>query len=190
MRRRTSAITPSVHERGGQAAARPPGALAREGERSIGQNLAMIGALGWTIVTPTLLGIFAGRWLDRAFDAGDLLDVGLLVAGLAVGCAWLEEDTSRMTDRLARRTSAYCARRRRAEPLFGWCSLCAAAPEVSAYVARGRCSSIRRALPRPHRSGAIVSSALAAHRGAAAAGRLSRLSAGAHACLARPRRTA
>ena len=25
----------------------------REGERSLGQNLAMIGALGWTIVTPT-----------------------------------------------------------------------------------------------------------------------------------------
>ena len=37
----------------------------REGERSLGQNLAMIGALGWTIVMPTLIGIFAGRWLDR-----------------------------------------------------------------------------------------------------------------------------
>ena len=34
----------------------------REGERSIGQNLAMIGALGWTIVTPTLIGIFAGAF--------------------------------------------------------------------------------------------------------------------------------
>ena len=40
----------------------------REGERSIGQNLAMIGSLGWTIVTPMLIGIFAGRWLDRFFD--------------------------------------------------------------------------------------------------------------------------
>jgi len=29
----------------------------REGERSIGQNLAMIGALGWTIVTPALVGV-------------------------------------------------------------------------------------------------------------------------------------
>ena len=42
----------------------------REGERSIGQNLRMIGALGWTIVTPTLLGIFAGRWLDLHFGSG------------------------------------------------------------------------------------------------------------------------
>ena len=60
----------------------------REGERSIGQNLAMIGALGWTIVTPTLIGIFAGRWLDRSFGSGIFWTLGLLVAGLALGC-WL-----------------------------------------------------------------------------------------------------
>jgi ATP synthase protein I len=60
----------------------------REGERSIGQNLAMIGALGWTIVTPTLIGIFAGRWLDRAFGSGIFWTLGLLVAGLTLGC-WL-----------------------------------------------------------------------------------------------------
>ena len=58
----------------------------REGERSIGQNLAMIGALGWTIVTPTLIGIFAGRWLDRALGSGIFWTLGLLVAGLAFGC--------------------------------------------------------------------------------------------------------
>jgi ATP synthase protein I len=58
-----------------------------EGERSIGQNLAMIGSLGWTIVTPTLLGIFAGRWLDRTFASGIFWTLGLLVAGLAAGCA-------------------------------------------------------------------------------------------------------
>jgi len=62
----------------------------REGERSLGQNLAMIGALGWTIVVPTLLGIFAGRWLDHCFHSGIFWTLGLLVAGLAAGCtfAW------------------------------------------------------------------------------------------------------
>ena len=62
----------------------------REGERSLGQNLAMIGALGWTIVLPILIGIFAGRWLDRHFDTGIFWTLGLLVAGLAIGCtfAW------------------------------------------------------------------------------------------------------
>jgi ATP synthase protein I len=62
----------------------------RDGERSLGQNLAMIGALGWTIVVPTLLGIFAGRGLDRVFGSGVFWTLGLLVAGLAIGCvmAW------------------------------------------------------------------------------------------------------
>ncbi len=59
----------------------------REGERSLGQNLAMIGALGWTIVAPTLIGMFTGRWLDRHFGTGIFWTLGLLVAGLAIGCA-------------------------------------------------------------------------------------------------------
>jgi ATP synthase protein I len=64
--------------------------LEREGERSIGQNLALIGALGWTIVTPTLIGVFGGRWLDRVFGSGIFWTLGLLVLGLAIGCtlAW------------------------------------------------------------------------------------------------------
>lgn len=60
----------------------------REGERSLGQNLAMIGTLGWTIVLPTLLGIFAGRWLDHRFASGIFWTLGLLVAGLALGCSF------------------------------------------------------------------------------------------------------
>lgn len=59
----------------------------REGERSIAQNLAMIGTLGWMIVTPTLLGLFIGRWLDRTFDSDIFWTLGLLVLGLAIGCA-------------------------------------------------------------------------------------------------------
>ena len=62
----------------------------REGERSIGQNLAMIGVLGWTIVLPTLLGLFASRWLDRQFHMGIFWTLALLVVGLTAGCmlAW------------------------------------------------------------------------------------------------------
>ena len=62
----------------------------REGERSIAQNLALIGTLGWTIVTPILIGIFAGRWLDRTFGSGIFWTLCLLVVGLALGCslAW------------------------------------------------------------------------------------------------------
>ena len=63
---------------------------AREARRSIGQDLALIGVIGWTIVLPTLAGIFAGRWLDRRFASGVFWTLGLLAAGLATGCglAW------------------------------------------------------------------------------------------------------
>lgn len=59
----------------------------REGRRSIGADLALAGVLGWTVVTPTLLGIFTGRWLDRRFHSGIFWTLGLLVAGVSFGCA-------------------------------------------------------------------------------------------------------
>lgn len=60
----------------------------REGERSIGQNLSMIGALGWLIVTPTLLGVLIGRWLDDIFDTGILFSGALIFLGIVLG-SWL-----------------------------------------------------------------------------------------------------
>jgi ATP synthase protein I len=62
----------------------------REGEPSLGRHLAQVGVLGWTIVVPTLIGIFAGRWLDRRFDTGIFWTGPLLMLGLALGCwsAW------------------------------------------------------------------------------------------------------
>jgi ATP synthase protein I len=61
-----------------------------EGERSLWQNLAMVGALGWLIVTPTLLGILLGRWLDSLFGSGITFTGALIVLGVAFGSylAW------------------------------------------------------------------------------------------------------
>ena len=36
----------------------------------------------------TLIGMFVGRWLDRAVDGGIFWTVSLLFAGLCLGC-WL-----------------------------------------------------------------------------------------------------
>ena len=35
-----------------------------EGEPNVARRLGQIGVLGWIVVTPMLIGIFAGRWLD------------------------------------------------------------------------------------------------------------------------------
>lgn len=62
----------------------------RDGEPSVGRRLAQIGVLGWMIVLPMLLGMFAGRWLDGRFNSGVFWTAPLLLAGLALGCwsAW------------------------------------------------------------------------------------------------------
>jgi ATP synthase protein I len=61
-----------------------------EGERSLWQNLSMIGALGWLIVTPTLIGVLLGRWLDSLFDTGIFFSGACIFLGVSMGCylAW------------------------------------------------------------------------------------------------------
>jgi ATP synthase protein I len=61
-----------------------------EGEPSLGRHLAQVGVLGWTIVVPALIGMFAGRWLDRRLGTGIFWTGPLLIAGLSLGCcsAW------------------------------------------------------------------------------------------------------
>jgi ATP synthase protein I len=62
----------------------------REGDPSVARRLAQIGVLGWIIVTPMLIGIFVGRWLDGRFNSGLFWTGPLLVLGVALGCwsAW------------------------------------------------------------------------------------------------------
>lgn len=62
----------------------------REGDPSVARRLAQIGVLGWIIVTPLLIGLFLGRWLDHAFETGLFWTAPLMLAGLALGCwsAW------------------------------------------------------------------------------------------------------
>ncbi len=41
----------------------------REGDPSVSRRLAQIGVLGWIIVVPLLIGVFAGHWLDQKFNS-------------------------------------------------------------------------------------------------------------------------
>lgn len=60
------------------------------GERPLWRNLSMVGALGWLIVTPTLVGIAAGRWLDARLGAGIFWSGAFIMLGAAFGgyLAW------------------------------------------------------------------------------------------------------
>jgi ATP synthase protein I len=62
----------------------------RDGEPNVGRRLAQIGVLGWIVVMPMLIGIFAGRWLDGRFHSGLFWTAPLLILGAALGCwsAW------------------------------------------------------------------------------------------------------
>lgn len=64
------------------------------GERPLWQNLSMIGALGWLIVTPTLIGILIGRWLDARFGTGIFWSGAFIMLGAAFGgyLAWQRID--------------------------------------------------------------------------------------------------
>jgi ATP synthase protein I len=50
--------------------------------RFVGQ----IGVLGWIIVTPMLIGLFIGRWLDHKFGSGIFWSAPLLLVGVVIGC--------------------------------------------------------------------------------------------------------
>ena len=61
-----------------------------ENQPSVAHRLAQIGVLGWIIVTPMLLGVFAGSWLDRRLHSGIFWTAPLMLGGLCLGCwsAW------------------------------------------------------------------------------------------------------
>ncbi|CAK0753329.1 ATP synthase protein I [uncultured Gammaproteobacteria bacterium] len=59
-------------------------------QRTLGQELGMMGALGWLVVTPPLLLAVLGRWLDALLGCGPLITALGLVAGVVIGgrMAW------------------------------------------------------------------------------------------------------
>jgi len=62
----------------------------REGDMSAGRRLAQIGVLGWIFVTPTLAGLFLGRWLDARLGSGLFWTAPFMLLGVCIGgwTAW------------------------------------------------------------------------------------------------------
>ena len=53
-------------------------------------GLGMMGLIGWSIGAPTVLGAVLGLWLDKKHPGASSWTLGLLIAGLCIGCgnAW------------------------------------------------------------------------------------------------------
>lgn len=51
------------------------------------QGLGLVGAVGWMVSLPAVLGALGGRWLDARFASGIFWTLALLILGLALGCA-------------------------------------------------------------------------------------------------------
>lgn len=62
----------------------------KQGERPLWKNLSMVGALGWLIVVPTLIGVFLGRWLDALAGTEVTFSGALTFLGACLGffLAW------------------------------------------------------------------------------------------------------
>lgn len=61
-----------------------------ESEPSVIRFVGQIGVLGWIIVTPALIGLFFGRWIDSRLGSGIFWSAPLLLLGVCIGCwsAW------------------------------------------------------------------------------------------------------
>jgi ATP synthase protein I len=65
-------------------------AVGRERERRARAQRDNRRSIGRDLVVTTLLGVYAGRWLDRRLGTGIAFTLALLLAGLTLGCvlAW------------------------------------------------------------------------------------------------------
>ncbi len=68
----------------------------REGDQGVWSGLGMLGAIGWSVAVPTIVGAMLGRWWDRSHPGGHSWTLVLLVTGLVIGCAnawrWMREE--------------------------------------------------------------------------------------------------
>jgi ATP synthase protein I len=62
----------------------------RAGVNGVWSGLGMLGLIGWSVATPTLLGALLGTWLDKRRPGNHSWTLALLIGGLCIGCmnAW------------------------------------------------------------------------------------------------------
>lgn len=80
----------------------------REKNRSVWFGLGMFGMVGWSIVVPTVVGIFLGVWIDQNWPNQFSWTLMLMLAGLFIGSYnawnWVQKESEiRRRDKMERR---------------------------------------------------------------------------------------
>lgn len=100
--RRTVRPSPPLASEVGASARRALEAR-RRGPPVVWSGLGTMGAVGWSIVVPTLAGAALGAWLDHHRPGAHSLTLALLVAGLSLGCFaawhWVASEQKAMRER-------------------------------------------------------------------------------------------
>lgn len=66
-------------------------------------GFSMFGLVGWSVVTPTLLGALLGHWIDKNYPSDHSWTLALLVAGLMLGSFnawnWVQKESKELQDK-------------------------------------------------------------------------------------------
>jgi ATP synthase protein I len=74
----------------------------RNAAHGVWHGLGMMGLIGWSVATPTVLGAALGLWLDKRYPGPRSWTLTLLIIGLIIGCLiawrWVADEERRMCD--------------------------------------------------------------------------------------------
>ena len=74
----------------------------RNAAHGVWYGLGMMGLIGWSVATPTVLGAALGLWLDKRYPGPHSWTLTLLIIGLITGCLtawrWVADEDRQMRD--------------------------------------------------------------------------------------------
>lgn len=68
----------------------------REKGRAIWMGLGLFGVVGWSVITPIIIGVVLGRWVDKKYTGTVSWTLTFLIIGAVLGCLnawyWIEKE--------------------------------------------------------------------------------------------------